>query len=339
MENQSALTTPYRAAEGRYDNMKYNLCGASGLALPPISLGLWHNFGTNDNYDVGREMILHSFDRGITHFDLANNYGPLPGSAEITMGRVIKEDLHTHRDELIISSKAGHEMWSGPYGGNCSRKSLLASLDQSLSRTGLDYLDIFYTHRYDGVTPIEETAQALTDAVRSGKALYVGISKYPPEKAQKIYDLLRKAGTPAVVAQYRYNLLERGVELREIPCAAANGASVVAFSPLAQGLLGGRYIDGIPEGSRVAGGSKFLTPDSLTPKKMVAIKALNEAAKLRGESLAQMSLAWTLRNSSVASLVIGASSVAQIDDNLKAIDSEPFSPEELRTIDNITLYL
>lgn len=319
--------------------MKYARCGASSLVMPKISLGLWHNFGANESYERARDMILHSFDRGITHFDLANNYGDIPGSAEVTFGRILREDLHLHRDELLISTKAGHDMWDGVYGCNSSRKSLIASVDQSLQRTRLNYFDIFYTHRYDGITPIEETAQALTDIVRSGKALYVAISKYPVAEAQQIYTLLREAHTPAIVAQYRYSLFERSMEQTILPLAAENGVGVVAFSPLAQGLLSDKYIKGIPAGSRAAGASKFLTPASITPEKMEAIIALNNIAESRNESLAQMALAWAMRDERVTSLVIGASSCAQIDENLKAIDSTPFTAEELEAIDKITLHL
>ncbi len=329
-------TKNYLAASDRYSQMEYSRCGASGIELPKLSLGLWHNFGTYDSYDRARDMILHSFDRGITHFDLANNYGPEPGSAEVTFGKILRGDLASHRDELIIASKAGHEMWEGRYGNNCSRKSLIASLDQSLKRTGLDYFDIFYTHRYDGVTPIEETAQALTDMVRSGKALYVAISKYPPREAERIYALLREAKTPAVVAQYRYSMFERSMEQTTLPIAAANGAGVIAFSPLAQGLLSGRDLAGVPAESRAAGRSQFLTEGSITQEKMAAIRALNEMAQQRSQSLAQMALSWALRDERVTSLVIGASSVAQIDENIGALSSRSFSEEEIGKIDQIT---
>ncbi len=323
----------------RYSTMRYARCGISSLVMPKISLGLWHNFGENQEYDRAKKMIVHSFNRGITHFDLANNYGDTPGSAEITFGKIMRDELLAHRDELLISTKAGHEMWEGVYGCNSSRKSLIASLNQSLKRSGLDYFDIFYTHRYDGITPIEETAQALTDIVRSGKALYVAISKYPEAEAQQIYTLLREAKTPAIVAQYRYSLFERSIEQTTLPVAARNGAGVVAFSPLAQGMLSDKYINGIPDGSRAASGSRFLTPDSITPQKREAILALNQIATRRNESLAQMALAWALRDERVTSLVIGASSTSQIDENLKAIDAQPFTTEELAAIDNITLHL
>lgn len=333
------METNYTPAENRYDTMQYARCGASSLVLPRLSLGLWHNFGTYDSYDKSREMIFHSFDKGITHFDLANNYGPEPGSAEVRMGEIVRADLKAYRDELLISSKAGHEMWAGPYGGNSSRKNLIASCDQSLRRTGLEYFDIFYTHRYDGVTPIEETAQALIDLVRQGKALYIGVSKYPPAEAAKIYSILREAGTPAVVVQYRYSMFVREMEQTTLPVAGDNGVGVVGFSSLAQGLLSDRYINGIPEDSRIAKGSQFLTKSALTEEKLEAIKALNAIAQERGESLSQMALAWALRDERVTSLVIGASSTMQIDENLKAITSAPFTAEELSKIDDITLHL
>ncbi len=319
--------------------MSYARCGASSLVLPRLSLGLWHNFGTYDSYESSREMVLHSFDRGITHFDLANNYGPEPGSAEVRMGDIVKGDLRAYRDELLISSKAGHEMWAGPYGGNSSRKNLIASCNQSLQRTGLEYFDIFYTHRYDGVTPIEETAQALIDIVRSGKALYIGVSKYPVAEATKIYSLLREAGVPALVAQYRYSMFVREMERTTLPVAANHGVGVIGFSSLAQGMLSDKYINGIPEGSRIAKGSQFLTKSALTAEKLEAIVALNEIAKQRGETLSQMALAWALRDERVTSLVIGASSVGQIDENIEALSSAPFSEAELAAIDDITLHL
>ncbi len=328
----------YTPSAERYNTMKYARCGASSLRLPKISLGLWHNFGTYDSYDKARDMVLHSFDRGVTHFDLANNYGPEPGSAEVTFGKILANDLKPYRDELIIASKAGHDMWSGPYGGNSSRKSIMASADQSLKRMGLDYFDIFYTHRYDGDTPIEETAQALVDLVRSGKALYVGVSKYPPREAARIFELLKEAKTPCLVTQYRYSMFVREIESSALPLVAAHGAGMIAFSPLAQGMLSGRYLDGVPEGSRVAKGSQFLTTDSLTSDKMATIRALNDIAAERGETLAQMALAWALRDERMTSLMIGASSVAQIDENLAAIDAAPFSSDELARIDALTLY-
>lgn len=315
--------------------MRYETCGNSGVALPRISLGLWHNFGSQSDFGVAKEMIYYSFDQGVTHFDLANNYGPIPGSAESNFGRIMRDGLIPHRDELIISSKAGHEMWEGPYGGNSSRKNIIASANQSLKRTGLEYFDIFYTHRYDGATPLEETAQALIDLVHSGKALYVGISKYPPALATQMYDLLEEAKVPCLISQYKYSMFERTIEAETIQLAAERGSGVIAFSPLAQGLLSGRYLDGIPEGSRAAGQSIFLTPDSITPEKVRAAQRLNEVAAKRGQTLAQMALAWTLRDRRVTSVIIGASSVGQICENLGALDNEEFSYMELNLIDDI----
>ncbi len=282
-------------------------------------------------------MIHFALDNGINHFDLANNYGPIAGSAESNFGRIIREGLKPYRDELMISTKAGHEMWDGPLGGNSSRKHLFASIDQSLHRLGLDYVDIFYTHRYDGVTPIEETAQALTDIVRSGRAIYIGISKYPPREAAELYSLLSAERTPAVVAQYRYSLFERTIERESLAQAAEAGAGVVAFSPLAQGLLTDKYLQGVPTNSRAASASKFLTTEALTPEKIAQIKALNRVAESRNEPLSQMALAWALRDERVTSLIIGASSVQQIAENIGAIDAAPFTAEEIEKIDKITL--
>lgn len=282
-------------------------------------------------------MVYFAFDNGINHFDLANNYGPLPGTAETNFGQILRDGLMPYRDEMIISTKAGHPMWEGTHGGNSSRKHLIASLDQSLGRMRLEYVDIFYTHRYDGETPIEETAQALIDIVRMGKALYVGISKYPADKASQIYQILRAANVPCLVSQYRYSLFVRDIESEIIPLANSSGSGVVAFSPLAQGLLSDRYLRGIPVGSRVASRSVFLTEEALTKERVAQIKALNEIAESRGEKLSQMSLAWALRDSRMSSLIIGASSTRQIADNLKALSSEEFTEEQLRRIDLITL--
>lgn len=325
----------YTPAADRYNSMRYETCGNSGVALPRISLGLWHNFGSQSDFATAKEMIYYSFDQGITHFDLANNYGPVPGSAETNFGRIMRDGLLPYRDELIISSKAGHEMWEGPYGGNSSRKNIIASANQSLKRTGLEYFDIFYTHRYDGATPIEETAQALIDLVRSGKALYVGISKYPPVLAAKMYDILAEAKVPCLISQYRYSMFERTIEAETIALAAERGSGVIAFSPLAQGLLAGRYLNGIPESSRAAGSSIFLNADSITPEKVIATQRLNELAAERGQTLAQMALAWTLRDNRVTSVIIGASSVGQIGENLVSLDNLNFTSEELTKIDNI----
>ncbi len=325
----------YTPAADRYDSMTYEVCGNSGIALPRISLGLWHNFGSQCDFATAKEMIYYAFDQGITHFDLANNYGPVAGSAEVNFGRIVRDGLAAYRDELFIASKAGHEMWAGPYGGNSSRKNIIASANQSLKRTGLEYFDIFYTHRYDGTTPLEETAQALIDLVRSGKALYVGISKYPPALAAQMYDLLEEANVPCLISQYRYSMFERTIEAETIGLAAQHGSGLIAFSPLAQGLLTGRYLNGIPEGSRAAGESIFLTPESITPEKILASQKLNEMAEERGQTLAQMALAWTLRDSRVTSVIIGASSVGQICENLVSLDNMEFTSEELTIIDKI----
>ncbi len=318
----------------RYDLMQYNYCGKSGLQLPLISLGLWHNFGSVDSFSNATEMIKYAFNHGITHFDLANNYGPVPGSAETNFGKILKENFQGYRDEMIISSKAGHDMWTGPYGGNSSRKNLMASIDQSLRRTGLEYFDIFYTHRYDGVTPVDETIQALIDIVKQGKALYVGISKYPPLQARMAYDMLEKAGVPCLISQYRYSLFDRAVEAESIPLAAQYGSGFIAFSPLAQGLLTDKYFNGIPEGSR-ATRSSFLQPSHVTDYKIDVAKRLNEIACRRGQTLAEMALAWVLRDERMTSVIVGASSVAQIEDNLRALNHLEFSSEELAEIDSV----
>ncbi len=329
--------TPHTPNNDRYDHMKYNRLGVSSVTLPAISLGLWHNFGSNSPFEKSRQMIYHAFDIGINHFDLANNYGPDPGSAETNFGRILREGMLPYRDELMISTKAGHEMWDGPLGGNSSRKHLFASIDQSLARMGLKYVDIFYTHRYDGSTPIEETARALSDIVRSGRSIYIGISKYPPAEAEKLYRLLAEERTPAVVAQYRYSLFERTIEQHTIAQAADAGAGLVAFSPLAQGLLSDRYLDGVPADSRAASSSKFLSTDALTTERLDQIRALNQIARERGESLSQMALAWAMRDKRMTSLIIGASSTQQIDENIKACSATPFTSEQLDKIDNITL--
>ena len=318
----------------RYERMQYARCGESGLLLPRLSLGLWHNFGDVDDFDVATDMILCAFDNGITHFDLANNYGPSPGSAEVNFGRILREHLSAHRDEIIISSKAGHRMWPGPYGDGSSRKNLMASIDQSLQRTGLDYFDIFYTHRYDGFTPLEETAQALIDMVRAGKTLYVGISKYPPAQAKKMYELLRKANVPCLISQYRYSMFERTPEQENIALAANQGSGFIAFSPLAQGLLTDRYLHGIPANSR-ATRETFLKTAQITPEKLEIIHQLNNLAVQRNQTLAQMALAWVLRDERVTSVIIGTSSVHQLTNNLQTIDNLHFTSEELESIDRI----
>lgn len=315
--------------------MIYKYCGKSGVQLPVLSLGLWHNFGSVDNPDVATEMLVRAFDAGICHFDLANNYGPEPGSAELTFGRVLKNELAGHRDELFISSKAGHDMWTGVYGTGSSRKNLMASCDQSLRRTGLEYFDVFYSHRYDGVTPIEETMQALIDIVRQGKALYVGISKYPPHLQQQCYDILRQAHVPCLLSQYRYSMLDRKAQTENFQLAAANGSGIICFSPLAQGLLTGKYDNGIPAGSRAARESGFLQVAQVTEERVEAVKQLAKIAKRRGQSIAQMALAWILSDERVTSCIIGTSSVAQLENNLATLQNMSFTAEELAEIDQI----
>ena len=310
----------YRLTEPRYEAMKYRRCGRSGLLLPEISLGFWHNFGEAADPEKCRFIVEAAFDNGITCFDLANNYGPPYGSAEEMFGRIYKASLETHRDEIIVTTKAGHDMWPGPYGEWGSRKNLMASLDQSLRRMRLDYVDIFYSHRPDPVTPLEETMQALVDIVRQGKALYVGISKYPPEMAARAYAYLKEAHVPCLVYQGRYNMLERGHEEEILPQAAEAGVGYVAFSPLAQGLLTDRYLNGIPEDSRMRH-SKFLNESVLTPELLAQLKAWNEQAQAAGYTLAQYALRWILRRPEVASVIIGASSVEQLKANLKAVSA------------------
>jgi len=313
--------------------MQYRRCGRSGLMLPAISLGLWHNFGSMDVFENAREMILGSFDLGITHFDLANNYGPVPGSAEEIFGRILKNDLQAHRDELLVSTKAGHLMWPGPYGEWGSRKSLLASLDQSLKRLGLDYVDVFYSHRPDAETPLEETIGALVQAVRSGKALYAGVSKYPADLTRRAAELLASAGVPLLIHQPSYNLLNRSVEngLAEVLCDV--GAGCIAFCPLAQGILAGRYLGGIEEGSRASKPHGFLKPDHITEETLRRVRALEAIARRRGQTLAQLSLAWVLARPSITSVLIGASRLAQIQENVAALSGSGFSPEEFSEID------
>lgn len=315
--------------------MKFRFCGRSGVQMPVVSLGLWHNFGDVDDFKVATDIVVSAFDQGICHFDLANNYGPAPGSAETNFGRILRNELALHRDEMLITSKAGHEMWQGVYGDGSSRKNLMASINQSLKRTGLEYFDIFYSHRYDGVTPVEETMQALIDIVRQGKALYVGISKYPLDLQQKCYDILREAKVPCLVSQYRYSMYDRKVEDGTLKCAADNGSGVVAFSPLAQGLLTDRYLNGIPEHSRAARETGFLQKGQVSEERVAASIKLNEIAKKRGQSLAQMALAWILKDERMTSVIIGASSVEQLNNNIKCIDNLDFSAEELSQIEDI----
>ena len=315
--------------------MKFRFCGRSGVQMPVVSLGLWHNFGDVDDFKVATDIVVSAFDQGICHFDLANNYGPAPGSAETNFGRILRNELASHRDEMLVTSKAGHEMWRGVYGDGSSRKNLMASINQSLKRTGLEYFDIFYSHRYDGVTPVEETMRALIDVVRQGKALYVGISKYPLDLQQKCYDILREAKVPCLVSQYRYSMYDRKVEDGTLKCAADNGSGVVAFSPLAQGLLTDRYLNGIPEHSRAARETGFLQKGQVSEERVAASIKLNEIAKKRGQSLAQMALAWILKDERMTSVIIGASSVEQLNNNIKCIDNLDFSAEELSQIEDI----
>lgn len=325
----------YSPAADRYENgMKYRRCGQSGILLPEISLGLWHNFGDLNSFANSQAMAHYAFDHGITHFDLANNYGPSNGSAEETFGQIMKKSFLSHRDELFISTKAGHYMWPGPYGEWGSRKNLMASLEQSLKRMNLDYVDIFYSHRYDPDTPLEETLQTLVDIVRQGKALYVGISKYPKEAAKYAFRYLEERNVHCLLYQGRYNLLNQEPEKSGIlKQVQKNGTGFIAFSPLAQGLLTDRYINGIPADSRMAQGNT-LKEDVLTPHLLQKLKRLNELAQQRGQTLAEMSLAWLLKDELVTSVIVGASSVGQLADNLKAVENTHFSDEELKAIDN-----
>ena len=324
----------YKANNERYSVMKYQRCGASGLKLPAVSLGLWHNFGTHDNYENMKDMCFTAFDLGITHFDIANNYGPLPGSAEMNFGRILREEMGGYRDELIISTKAGYKMWDGPYGDFGSRKYLISSIDASLKRLGLDYVDIFYHHRPDPETPLEETMTALDSIVKSGKALYVGLSNYDGETMKRARHMLRELNCPFVINQNRYSIFDRTIEknglLKE---AGENKKGIIVFSPLAQGLLTDRYLRGIPEDSRIKKSGIFLKESALTEEKLTQIERLNEIAKERGESLATMALAWVLRRPEVTSVLIGASRPEQIRENVLAINSPTFSSEELALID------
>jgi len=322
----------YVADDHRYDSMRYRRCGRSGLQLPAVSLGLWHNFGHDRPIDTQRDILLRAFDLGITHIDLANNYGPPYGSAEENFGRVLAADLRPYRDELVISTKAGYDMWPGPYGEWGSRKSLLASLDQSLARMGLDYVDIFYSHRFDPDTPLEETMGALHTAVQSGRALYAGISSYSPERTGEAVGILRDLGTPPLIHQPSYSMLNRWIEGGLLDVLEREAIGCIVFSPLAQGLLTDRYLDGIPEDSRVATGGA-MSKEMLTEENLARVRALNGIATARGQSLAQMALAWTLRDPRVTSTLLGASSVAQLEDNVAALDNLEFSPEELAAID------
>jgi len=324
----------YQADSNRYEQIPYKRCGRSGLLLPIISLGLWHNFGGVDVLENGRAMMRRAFDLGITHFDLANNYGPPPGSAEESFGTILKKDFLPYRDELIISTKAGYVMWDGPYGNWGSRKYMLASLDQSLKRMGLEYVDIFYSHRPDPETPLEETMMALDHAVRQGKALYVGISNYPADRAKEAANILRELGTPCLIHQPKYSMFERWVENGLLDVLEEEGIGCIPFSPLAQGLLTNKYLKGIPEGSRAAKSWGFLQPH-MVEKAIEKVKLLNEVAVERGQSLAQMALAWIVKDARVTSVLIGASSVAQIEDNVAMTNNLDFTEEELRKIEEI----
>jgi L-glyceraldehyde 3-phosphate reductase len=326
---------PATPASNRYDRMTYHRCGRSGLLLPAISLGLWHNFGGVDPFTNARDMVWRAFDLGITHFDLANNYGPPPGSAEETLGRILRQDLGHYRDELIVSTKAGYLMWPGPYGEWGSRKYLVASLEQSLRRMGLEYVDIFYHHRPDPDTPLEETMGALDHVVRQGKALYVGISSYSPEQTRQAARLLRELGTPCLIHQPRYSLFDRWIEQGLLDVLAEEGIGCIVFSPLAQGLLTNKYLDGLPADSRAAKTHGFLRPADITPKKLDQVRQLDGIARQRGQTLAQMALAWVLRHPGVTSAVIGASRVGQIEDGVAAFQAAAFQPEELEAIETI----
>ena len=326
----------YVAAENRYETMKYHRCGSSGLMLPAVSLGLWHNFGSNGNYDNMLDMCFTAFDQGITHFDLANNYGPVPGAAEENFGRILKDGLGNYRDELVISTKAGYDMWKGPYGNWGSRKYLVASLDQSLQRMGLDYVDIFYHHRPDPETPLEETMLALDSIVKSGKALYVGISNYNKAQTQEAVKILRELKTPFIINQRKYSMFERNIEEDGLKSyAAQNGIGIIAFCPLAQGLLTNKYLHGIPEDSRIRTDGRFLHEDALSESRLAQIRALNDIAENRGQTLAQMALSWVLRDGEVTSVLIGASRASQITENTKIVEASAFTSDELDAIEAI----
>jgi L-glyceraldehyde 3-phosphate reductase len=327
--------SPFVAAEDRYADMPYRRAGRSGLKLPAVSLGLWHNFGDDKPLDVQRAVLRRAFDLGVTHFDLANNYGPPPGAAEANFGRHFAADFRPYRDEILVSSKAGYLMWDGPYGEWGSRKNLLASLDQSLARTGLDHFDVFYSHRPDPETPIEETMGALDTAVRSGKALYAGISNYSPEQTEAALAAAKELGTPLLLHQPRYSMLDRWVEDGLLDTLDEHGVGSIAYSPLSQGLLTDRYLDGIPAGSRAAGASPFLTSDRITGETLATVRALNDVAEERGQTLAQLAIAWVLRRGRVTSALIGASSVAQLENTVAATANLAFTDDELAAIERI----
>jgi L-glyceraldehyde 3-phosphate reductase len=326
----------YIPSEKRYESMPYNRCGKSGLLLPAISLGLWHNFGSVDDFENGRKIVQRAFDAGITHFDLANNYGPVAGSAETNFGKILKQDFQGNlRDELVISSKAGYDMWPGPYGEWGSRKYLVSSLDQSLKRMQIDYVDIFYSHRFDPNTPLEETMGALDTIVKQGKALYAGISSYSAADTKRAADILKQLGTPCLIHQPRYSMLDRWVEGGLMDVLGEYGIGCIAFSPLAQGMLTDKYLNGIPEHSRAANPNGYLQKSDITPEKVESLKKLNEIAKQRNQSLAQMALVWLLKDKRVTSVLIGASSVAQLDNNLESLKNTAFTAEELKAIETI----
>jgi L-glyceraldehyde 3-phosphate reductase len=325
----------FLASATRYDTMRYNRCGRSGLKLPAVSLGLWHNFGGVDTFETARAMVRRAFDLGITHFDLANNYGPPPGSAEENFGRILRQDLAHYRDELVISSKAGWGMWPGPYGDWGSRKYLIASLDQSLKRMGLEYVDIFYHHRPDPETPMEESLAALDQVVRQGKALYAGISSYDAVQTRRAAQILPELGTPCLIHQPSYNMFSRWIEPELLGLLEEKGIGCIVFSPLAQGLLSDRYLAGIPDGSRATKPHGFLKPADITPGKLAKVQRLNQVARARGQTLAQMALAWVLRHKAMTSVLVGASQVSQIEDNVAALNNLAFTDEELKAIEAI----
>ena len=327
--------TTYSASEDRYDKMKYRRCGQSGILLPMISLGLWHNFGDVDDFDNSRTILRTAFDNGITHFDLANNYGPPYGSAEKNFGKIFKEDFKQYRDELIISTKAGWDMWPGPYGNFGSRKYLIASLDQSLQRMGLDYVDIFYHHRPDPETPLEETMLALDHIVRQGKALYVGISQYSADETDRAAEILKELKTPFLIHQPRYNMLDRWVENGLLDTLGREGVGSIVFSPLEQGILTSKYLDGIPEDSRAAIEGGYLDKEIITPELITKVKKLNELAESRGQSLAQMAISWLLKDERITSVLVGVSKVSQLQDNISSLKKLEFSDNELEQIERI----
>lgn len=333
--NEHNPLLPYQPASDRYEQMKYRYCGKSGLMLPEISLGLWHNFGHNADLTLGRKILRRAFDLGICHFDLANNYGPPFGSAEENFGRILKKDFLPYRDELLISSKAGWDMWPGPYGNYGSRKYLIASCDQSLKRMGLDYVDIFYHHRPDPNTPLEETMGALDQLVRQGKALYVGISQYSAEDTSKAYEILKSLGTPLLIHQPRYSMIDRWVENGLMDVLGQKGVGSIAFSPLEQGMLTDKYLKGIPADSRAAKDGRYLKPESLAPEKLEMISKLNDIALGRGQSLAQMAIAWLLKDQRITSVLIGVSKPEQLDDNVASVKNSSFSSEEITKIKTI----